>query len=671
VDRATARERVGILSRIPLFSSLSDDELTKLAELFTKASYAKGEIVCSQNDESATFYVVATGELEVWGGGDGTTLLARLLPGEYFGEMALLMGGKRSATVTVSRRAHLLALERGDFERLFLQNPKVLEHLSRVLAQRLAVASRGERPERATTTIGVTAEAGLKGKSIVATALSHIIQKVSERPVLLVRAVGSDEAPRKRRVPLLSKVKSESADAIRKLTRRRSKGVAVLEVALDPEGSEQLESEALSAIIVRMSHWFPFMILDLGVDHQAAAGACRGVSDFLVEVVQDASGPKRENGREPRALQVLNLYNRGTQRVPINHCEPFVIPRDGDIENTDPHSAAKHLISVARSPASPPLHRLARKILGTTVGIAVGGGAAFGIAHVGVLQVLEEHGIPVDLVAGTSMGSIVGVGYAMGITPTDMREIARRVGTKRTTISALDFTLFKPGILAGNRLVEIFRPFFSGLENFEQLTFPFRAVATDIESGERVSIGSGRLDTAFRASCSVPMLWAPVKHMDRVLVDGGIVDPVPADVVREMGAEVCIAVNVVPPLKKGVSTALSRTYRAFNHFNPLAYMSASRDLPNMFDIVMNSMQMLEHELGNFNAISADVRIVPNLSDFTWIEFYRPEEMIERGAEAAELAVPLIKKILAERVASAGVHPGQNGEAARELDGGES
>jgi NTE family protein len=233
-----------------------------------------------------------------------------------------------------------------------------------------------------------------------------------------------------------------------------------------------------------------------------------------------------------------------------------------------------------------------------------------------------------------------------------MLRIASRIANKRTTLSALDFTITRPGLLAGNRLKAIFMPAAGSTETFEQLTRPCRTVATDIESGERVCIGSGRIEDAFRASSSVPVLWSPVRRDGRTLVDGAVVDPVPADVVQEMGGDVCIAVNVVPTVKKGVTTVLSRATRVVNSLNPFSYLNESRKMPNIFDVGMNSLQLLQYELGNFKALEADVRVNIDASDFTWIEFYRAEELIERGAAAAEAAVPEIKEALARRDAVA-------------------
>jgi NTE family protein len=264
--------------------------------------------------------------------------------------------------------------------------------------------------------------------------------------------------------------------------------------------------------------------------------------------------------------------------------------------------------------------------------------------------VLERAGVAVDLVAGCSQGSIVAVGYAAGLHIDEMIAIAQRLGVKRNFLFASDPTFFiKPGILSGQRFLTMMRPYLKGKETFEQLLLPCRTVATDIETGERVAIATGRLETAFRASSSVPMVMAPIRVGERVLVDGGVADPVPAEIVVDMGADVTVAVNVVPPMKRGVENALSAFYRKVSVFNPLNYLGDSQDMPNLFDIVMNSMQILQYELGNFKAISADVLINPDLSDFTWIEYYRADELIARGADAATRALPAIEKAIESKL----------------------
>jgi NTE family protein len=313
--------------------------------------------------------------------------------------------------------------------------------------------------------------------------------------------------------------------------------------------------------------------------------------------------------------------------------------------------AAEFLTSHPRSAPALPLHRLAHKLLGTSIGLALGGGAAFGLAHLGVLKVLEDAGVQVDLVAGCSQGSIIAVGYACGFAVADMITMAQQLGVKKNFFFASDPTFFtKPGILAGERFVTMMRPYLKGRETFEQLLLPCRTVATDIETGERVAIATGRLEVAFRASSSVPMVMAPIRYGEHVLVDGGVTDPVPAEIASEMGADLTVAVNVVPRMKRGVENAVSAFIRKASVYNPLNLLGGATDMPNLFDIVLNSMQILQYELGNFKAITADVLINPDLSDFTWIEYYRADELIARGAEAAERALPAIQKALEAKIA---------------------
>jgi NTE family protein len=224
------------------------------------------------------------------------------------------------------------------------------------------------------------------------------------------------------------------------------------------------------------------------------------------------------------------------------------------------------------------------------------------------------------------------------------------LGHWKNSLLAVDLTMTRPGLLAGERFVRIFEPLLGDKLTFEDLVMPCNTVATDIQSGERVSIGTGSLSAAFRASASVPMVFAPANYDDSFYVDGGVSDPVPAEVVNEMGADLCVAVNVVPPLKRGVENALTKLVREVNRFNPLTYISGGAvGMPNMFDIIMNSMQILQYELGNFKAISADVLINPDLSDFTWVEYYRSQELIDRGIEAAEKAMPAIQRVLNQKM----------------------
>ncbi len=629
-----------LLRQNQLFQSFSEQDLNLAITLFSLRKLAKGEVVCERGEPGNEFFIVAAGELEVQSADDPPRTLRRLGRGDSFGEISLLTSGARSATVVAFRQTRLLVLQRDDFEGVLLRNSNALEAISRALCHRLASNARRHKVVTSLMVVGVTGPKQLRGKSLVAAGLSHLLESLSGRRTL---RVSFDTATTSRDGLTIEQVTDKGADQVLKHVRHRTRGPAELVLKDSPELSAIAFRDAVAALNERLASEFGILVLDLGPRSQDGRELC----DTLVRIEEQVEpGGAESHGRE---FPVLNLYNSKSRAIAISHCRPFVIPRDPELSGLAPDGIGEFLLANPGTAAGPSLLRLTRSILGQCVGLALGGGAAFGLSHIGVLRTLSDEGIPCDLVAGTSMGSVVGLGWAAGATPTDLEEFALRLGTRRTMLrAALDVTLTRPGILGGDRVVEILSPILRGVEDFTQLVHPCRAVATDIESGDRISIQEGSLTAAFRASMSVPLVWAPLRHLGRVLVDGAMSDPVPAEVVYEMGADVCISINVIPRPRKGRQTAITRLSRQLNRLNPLAYFGDA-EMPNTFDIVMNSIQTLHHELGKFRSMSADVRIQPDLSEFTWTDFDRADELIERGADATIEALPAIRRVLDEKI----------------------
>lgn len=641
------------LATIPIFSFFSRDELAAAEKMFREVSFAKDDVVIRMGEPGETFYVVLDGELEVWDASTPPRQTGSIGRGDYFGEMALLQGGKRTATVTAARRARLLAVDKPTFDQIFLRNPKAIEYFARVLSKRLASVTRAERIRRATTTISVASVRGLKGETLVAFAIATLLEKITATKAIYVEMRPSREAQDPSILDLLSdnldaaplKFGSWPAGGV------AGEGPAILKVILPPGLDTAAYGNLLSNLVSKLSTAFSFIVLDLGSETDGLIESSSAYSDVFVALVDT---PDDNTGisdpRSMRVMRVINLINPNSRPIAVSASEPFVVPRSAALAGPIAEAAA-YLRANPRSAAALPVYRLVHRLLGTSIGVAFGGGAAFGLAHIGVLQVLEDAGVPVDVVAGCSQGSIIAVGYASGLSVSEMIDIARELGVRRNFLAASDPTfLSKPGLFAGTRMVALMRPFLKGKETFEDLVLPCRTVATDVETGDRVSIGTGRLETAFRASSAVPMVMAPIRVGERVLVDGGVADPVPAEVVVEMGADMTIAINVVPRLKRGVENAISTFFRRVNAFNPMNLLVDDENMPSLFDIIMNQMQITQHELGNFKAISADVLIKPDLSDFTWIEYYRADELIARGAEAARLALPAIRKAIEAKLA---------------------
>lgn len=641
-------ERIDLLARVPLFSAFTREELAALAPQFTESAHHKGEVLFEEGDEGGDFFVVARGELEVLGGGATKQVVNRLGPGDHLGEIALLLGGRRTATVRVSRAARLLTLPAADFHELLARNADVLTFIARTLSRQLDARTRGEVARRATLAIGVSGAADLKGRTLVSNTLAVLLARQVGHSVLVIdRADGSEGSGV---VP--ERLMDSSRDGLAAAIRYRDADMARLTLA-DPDAGGTWPAPALGAVVQHAQAEFPLVILDLGSHRTAPAELLADVCDVVVEIVgQERSATRGRYGPSTRVLPVVNLHNRRSRGFPVNRCEPFLVPDDPALRRLDPLEQALYLRDHPRSAAAPPLHRLARKVRGASVGVALAGGAAFGIAHVGVLQVLEENGVPIDMVTGTSMGSIVGAVYATGMPAAEMADLIVDRVTPRMALSAVDPTVARPGLLGGNRMISILREL--GLTGtFEDLALPYQAMATDIETGERVPIGTGSLADACRASASIPAVFAPVRRDGRILVDGGVVDQVPSALVREMGADVCIAVTVIPTLRKGVRTVFTRISNDVNAINPLSYLSGSRGMPSMIDLVINALQMLQYQLGSYEALAADAQLEVDTSDFTWVDFHRGRDLIARGVHTAEHALPQIQRLLAERPVFAG------------------
>lgn len=259
------------------------------------------------------------------------------------------------------------------------------------------------------------------------------------------------------------------------------------------------------------------------------------------------------------------------------------------------------------------------------VGLALGGGFARGIAHIGVLQALLSNHIPIHLVAGTSAGSLVGAMYCAGLDPWLLERVVQQLNWR----ALVRLKLRRDGLLDAEGL-ERFVVGHVGDLQFRDLRVPFTATATDLMTGKDVLLSSGRVSTAVRASCAFPGIFLPVRVGRHTLVDGGLVHPVPAVVARQMGADVVIGVDL--------STRSGNT---------------SRTPRNLLHIMLQSLALVQKPQVEQSLRHADVVIQPDLGSFSAMELERVTDLVQVGRLAALAAIPEINEAI-ERV-GAGEH----------------
>lgn len=289
------------------------------------------------------------------------------------------------------------------------------------------------------------------------------------------------------------------------------------------------------------------------------------------------------------------------------------------------HTAVQRIRSFAYGPRR--FRRASAAAARPKVGLALGGGFARGIAHIGILRALQQNNIPIDCIAGTSVGALIATLYAAG-TPLEVME------KQAAHTSFSDFgkwTVSWLGFASNSRLGDYLHRA-NPVQQFSELKVPLAIVATDLGSGEPVYFTQGEVVPPLRASCAYPGLFLPVEHQGRVLVDGFLASPVPVDAVRQLGADVVVAVYLD-------STA------------------ADEKPENIIGVVGRSFAIMQRHANKLWRSSADVVIEPDVARFAWDDFSRTAELLQAGEAAAIAALPGIRALLEPE------RPGESSEAA--------
>ena len=294
------------------------------------------------------------------------------------------------------------------------------------------------------------------------------------------------------------------------------------------------------------------------------------------------------------------------------------------------------------------------------LGLALGSGSSRGWAHIGVIRGLEERGIKPDLVCGTSIGALVGAAYAGG----DLDRLEEWVtGLAWTTVVRLMDITWRGGLIRGTRLFTLFRTLLED-RDISELPIAYGAVATELQSGRELWLRSGKVLDAVRASCAMPGLLTPVIRDGALLVDGGLVNPVPVSMCRALGADLVVAVDLswgklgpyrrskereAPPREEPSWLGRFKPGRASQSKpdDPAIVKQEEPAIPSIFNVFLTSLDIVEMRVARSRLAGepADVLITPLLPDFATMDFHRAREAIAEGRAAVERMGPLLKQVL--------------------------
>ena len=583
-----------------LFVGLVGDELQDVLEAFESRSFQAGDTIVKMNEDGDELFLIITGKVRVSTGdilANNERTLSVMGPGEHFGEASMISGTPRSASVAALTYLETLVLRRDDYQRLLPRHPELLHNISRSLTRRLSnmnlVANQKQKSERGIHSLAIIVDAA-EGWALGSAMLDQLRQQhMTVHPLLVCDG----------EVPFQPCEFDKSATVVPRDQLARNvachTGEATLAVAI-AHGKESIT---------------------------AASKEC----DRVIIVINDS---KRLSGPIGQILESIPVHRRPI--VVVCHANeeeqvpPDLVRSDAfqclRVKFTPNHQHKPHEVEL--DPAS--VLRVSRCLSGVRIGLALGGGGARGIAHIGVTQVFAQHGIVFDSIAATSAGAIVAGALAAGYSSQAVGQFFRddmippRMFASRPALRRAHLL----HSFRGGRFEKKLRRYMSDL-TFDQLDLPLSITTLDLVSGVQLIRREGDLVQSILQSINHPVFGSPIIQGKEMLVDGGVLMNVPASVLRHEGCDYVISVDVGSTLATDFATGKNdKLYK-----------------PSYLSTLLRTMELSRRHSSELHALDSDMIVVPETKDFRIEDFHAVDPLIEAGIEAGEKSYADVIKLI--------------------------
>lgn len=684
--------RFNTVKQIPIFAKLNWYDLQRIARKSTLEEFKKGEVICRQGTPPDFFYCLVSGRLRTYttndkGRMDNVEFIHR---GVHFGIISLLTGENHTLTYEAVNNSTVLKIEKTQFHQILTSIPALSIELNQSLSKRVRSAISGVKTIFESTIISVYSPVRSAGSSTYAVNLAMSLKQETNKKVVFVNLVPGPytepSTPEQQTMPRWKKspaamgpLLSDSMRIVQAITRDES-GIDLIHLSFDPNGPA-LKSDVghlLSALVGD----YHYVVIDLPNAMDDAVLETLTQSDLVHlitsdrekdlqltrNVIDQLERALKASFREEKIKVIIRAFHAqiylSFEEINkfidfyIYNSLPLIMPEDLTHTVDTPSMHFQHCHEQALYAKT--VRRIAREIGGVLVGLVLGGGAALGVAHIGVIRVLEEAGVPIDIVVGSSMGALVGGFWASGMTVEELEGAAREFEKPVDTLTKL-YSLPNPlRGLVGSRRVKAWLKKHVGNKTFYSVRIPFKAVAFDLVRRQDVIIESGSLVDGIRRSISIPGVFSPLSENGMEIIDGGVLNPLPTDVMVGLGIKRIIAVNVLQSpedVMAGVEYFQRQLdARAVVTFiqNPFHFVGfrIGRFFHWMFnpiipDIIIRTLQASEYVIAEQSAQQADVVIHPELVGVNWHELDKVDQLLEAGVEAARQKLPEIKRMLEE------------------------
>jgi len=636
-----------ILSKFPVFSTLNKKSISQLAGISVLREFKKGQPIYREKDSPGNLYIVVSGRVKTYTQASlrEGRILEYLYKGTCFGIISLLTDEPHSVTAEAANDSLIIEIPKDKFIEFLKGHSLLALEFSKILSRRVKKRADKDKNIFESTVISVYSRVKRAGRTTYSLVLSKALHEESGKKVIVIEFRKDSRGFSLVKQAKILGIGSFNEAVLDKFLVRKW-GFDYLGVSLRASSES---SRAMPLLLSFLTQFYNFIILDCPGPDSRLAELFLLQSDFIhllfcrepdcsseiTRTVNFLEGGLRIK-RDKIKLILRETYSDShvtKSRIYTRRGKPTGISSKYRIVATLPFLEDEDFRDViAGYPDTlyaKALRRLAREISSVRIGLALGSGAAFGFAHIGVLKVLEENKLDVDITSGSSMGSVIAALWAAGNGWRQIRDFVCRF-KDFPVFSFLDIGFSGKAFLKGRNLRKLLRDFFGDM-TFNELKRPVLIVAFDFRRRNSRILSGGNLliRQAVLASCSMPGIFEPVKTKDDLLLDGGVLNPLPVGCLVKEGVKKIVSVNVTPSIEE-----IERAYRGGK--KGVSY--------NVFDFIFGSIEAMQREFIHEAVSLSDVVIHPKLEDAMWTDFGKVDYFIERGEQEALKCVDKIKQL---------------------------
>ncbi len=663
-----------LIKELPLFTQITPKELAIIAERSSIEEYKKGELIYREGSAPSAFYCIISGRVLVYTDSPQKqhNVLEYLHRGKYFGIISLLTNEPHSVSAEALNDCLILVVKKDDFDLLLQAIPSLAVDLSRTLSRRLKRKDIHQKTIFESMVVSVFSSYSRAGKTVYALNLALSLQKETRKSVIIL-----DLLPEERTHTLPGKL-NLGQEQVFDLSGDVSQGqrnfadyIMRSKFGIDLACFHYREEDAfclkkLVEIISVLVNDYHYIIMDLPSIMDRSIINMLNQSDRIhILSSPDPVDLKRTNNLVERLQKEFN-FNPGKINIVINeyklskisYLEQLdILGRDifATVPKINFESADRLVIDQPEGEYAKAIRRIARSLGDSLVGLVLGVGVGYGFCHIGVLKVIEEEGIPIDVIAGSSIGALIASLWATGKSSSQILKITSEFQEPKRIWGLVDVTFPLLGFIKGDKLHRFLKRHL-GDKTFYDVRLPLKIIASDVRRKEPKVFDKGLLVDAVMASCAMPGVFAPFKFKGDMLFDGGVINPLPTEALLNIGVKKIIAVNVTPSredilrqigrLKDQMSGAPGAGEKKLKWFD-LAGRLKNIFKINIIDIIFSSVEVLQSEVARKEGELADVVLHPDTQGLFWLDLHKAAEFAKRGEIEARKNLDKIRQLVNE------------------------